>query len=63
MLRVLKYHGPMTEKLLAFHLDILGFSASSVPRKRRELFKKCLIKRGKVIVDKGHLVQMWDITK
>ena len=63
MLRVLKHKGPMIEKLLAFYLGHLGYSQKSVPKKRRELEKKNLIRCTKAAVMKnGRLVKMWEIT-
>lgn len=64
MLRVLRYHGPMTDELLAFYMSLLGFKPNSAKKKRRQLYEKHLIQRGKATLNRrGHLVQLWEITR
>jgi hypothetical protein len=62
-LRVLEHNGAMTEKLLRFHMEILGFNPNSVPRIRRELEKKCMIQNKKVWVRNGRCVRLWERTR
>ena len=65
MLRVLRQFGPMSDKLLCFHMSLLGYrNAESVKRKRHQLAEKCMIRRSnKVLLQRGHLVAMWKETR
>jgi hypothetical protein len=63
-LRVLEHEGPSSDRFLKYYLKILGYSPSSVPRKRRELAEKHLIESKKArVLPNGHLERLWERTK